>query len=419
MSSIGVPVSALNNKTSANPTFTCFPNLPRELRLVIWEAALQPRIIPLRQTVAKNKTIGEWEDENNALWPVLDGIVVPRPPGHFSFEMDDHGFYERTDHLQGLENECAYVRNELRYRYIFEEQREIREDPGDAAVVYRRHPLVDLTSEVPLPRLILACREAYWAITNLPRSFTCGLSTPKTYFNFDSDTLFLRYDIYGSGHPSRKLEGVDILICDLWGGFRIEDARKVRRLALLLDWTKTTILSWIKYLLMIFSFLKELILVVNNHLPNIDTFYPAYPLPKDTSPITFSDTDLPEDPHQALKRWDDYDPAAELDHFNIRMPLLYMCSLPPHLAIDVEDLKQLHQEDQQKGIIWSIPTIEFKIAIKEELKQQLHDAEKSCQQRIEVELRRRYAQIEWEERLRLAFQRLHNWDTSSKYMSMS
>lgn len=128
------------------------------------------------------------------------------------------------------------------------------------------------------------------------------------------------------------------------------------------------------------------------HLDEQVIFRPA--LLTDTFPIAFLDTNIPRDPLQALRVWNKYDPAAELDLSTVRTPFLSLCSLGSYLDVDMEELERLHREDQQENIICSVPTIELKIAVKEELKQQLQDAERLCQQRVDVELRRRYAQLE-------------------------
>lgn len=61
--------------------FTYFPKLPPDIRLIIRRVLSQLGTVPLEQDCLGKcrKAIGEWEDENNAVWLVVDSVVVPKP----------------------------------------------------------------------------------------------------------------------------------------------------------------------------------------------------------------------------------------------------------------------------------------------------------------------------------------------------
>lgn len=80
--------------------------------------------MPLEQKCLGNcrKTIGEWEDENNAIWPVFDGVVVPKAPdGEFFLHLADDGFKDiDEDPDDEKESDRAFLRNGLRSKYVIE-----------------------------------------------------------------------------------------------------------------------------------------------------------------------------------------------------------------------------------------------------------------------------------------------------------
>lgn len=343
---------------------------------MIWEAALPgPRIVHIRHRSLR-KTIGQWEEENDAIWPAFDGEIVPRPKQHTVEQVyisDRQG--SGTRHVSARN----YVRDELYYSGI----------DLAASMDYQKAHLQGLTCDFSTPQNLLACREVYEVVArHYTRAFACPLSIPQIYFNFNLDILYLRYDTFTGNYKQTTSNWADIVIMlqNLDAGFGIEgtdDPRKVRRLAILLDHNEAELLREyrvIRRLLWIFPSLEKLYLVMN-HL--------VYGSEDDMQPTDSSSMALiePIDVDEAVQTWHTYDPTCETDRDSVRLPVIHGfdedCA---EYYVDAYELKQWNQEDHEAGKDWAIPELEFKFMIHESSKRWLDASRQLCEARIKRNL---------------------------------
>ncbi|CZR63016.1 uncharacterized protein PAC_12913 [Phialocephala subalpina] len=357
-------------------TFTCFPKLPREIRLMIWEAALPgPRIVHIRHK-SLQKTIGQWEQENNALWPAFNGEMVPIPDDYIIEQL------YLSDERDSSDRHAAarfQVRDELYYSSI-----DFR-----AADDHRKAHLQGLASDLSTPQNLLACREAYEVVAKrYTRAFACPLSIPQTYFNFESDTLYLRYDTFTGSYkqtlPS-EWAGLVLIGQTLDSGFGIEDTdnvRKVRRLAILLDEDEDELVreyQVMRDILCIFPCLEKLYLVVNHLVYGSENDIQH----ADMSALALID---PIDVEEAVRTWDAYDPSRETDRDNVRLPVIRGLDEDFSDYVGMDELKQWNQDNHEAGKDWVIPKLEFKLMVHESSKRLLEASKRLCEARIKSNL---------------------------------
>jgi len=192
---------------------------------MIWERALPgPRVVHIRQRKLK-KTIGEWETETGKKWPVL-GSSETDPDLDSEYEDSDDEYFER------FLSEDAVFRERQRALMRYCIDADVYDDDG-----YKKGHLLGIYSEHPFPGLLYACRESYGVVSkSYTKSFWSLGSMAQTWFNFNTDTLYLRYDTFS--YYQAAAEGTFSLGDELQGGNRIldtENLRKVKKLAVLLD----------------------------------------------------------------------------------------------------------------------------------------------------------------------------------------
>jgi hypothetical protein len=199
--------------------FAPFLNLPQELRLMIWERALPgPRVVDIRQRKLK-KTIGEWEIENDTIWP-------PNLQVNEESEYDD---YEEA--LVDLQEIRRYSRHQ---RVRLSEALSVYEYGDDA---YKTGHLVGLFSESQPPEILFVCREAFGVASKFyQQAFSSLGSKPQTWFNFDIDTLYLRHDTFSSYYSKGCIgEVVEGLFVDAFRLLDMDSSPKVKKLAILMS----------------------------------------------------------------------------------------------------------------------------------------------------------------------------------------
>ena len=199
--------------------FTLFPNLPFEIRLVIWKHALPgPRVVNLRQRKIK-KTIGEWETETGKPWPpTKEGLE-----DEDADEEDDHFLVDVLDTSDWRMGERYVVGDTLREANVYDDD------------AYKAGNLVALFSDCPPPEILSVCREAFEVVSKWYQKVSSTLgSVSTTWICFELDTLYLRYDdfavydVYDSIYPL-----LDELIDS---GFMLQDMEnlcRVKNLAIL------------------------------------------------------------------------------------------------------------------------------------------------------------------------------------------
>ena len=202
--------------------FTLFPNLPLEIRLIIWKHALPgPRVVNLRQRKLK-KTIGEWETETGKPWPpTKEGLE-----DEDADEEDDH-FLVDPPSLQWRNKERFVVGDTLRDP--------LRDDEYDEDA-YKAGNLVAFVSDCPPPEILSVCREAFEVVSKwYQKVFSTLGSVPTTWICFELDTLYLRYNdfaVYWTNDSS-----IYTLLYELKdSGFMLQDMEnlcRVKNLAIL------------------------------------------------------------------------------------------------------------------------------------------------------------------------------------------
>lgn len=323
-----------------------FPKLPKEIRLMIWEAALPgPRIVPIVQREL-NKTIGQWEEENDTTWP----------------PDDDKG--ERTA------DEKASCRDLAARAWGVDE-----ED-------YRKVPLVGMACGAPtiIPDVFMACKEAYAVATKqYKRTFGCAHSEPETYFNFKLDTLYIDYENFDSFRdPDSWSENPFQL--DAWNGFRgeyAENAKNVQRLAVRVP-TGSMMESFdedIADILRTFRGLEEIFVIVR---------------PNDAEDIIFEKEQLSdlnmidpvEDVDEAIEICQDYIWKEE-ELYEQTYGGFDLVELPDIPWIQGPNINQLRLEELQQREGWALPQIEEKRMVSRAVKDAYEQVMEECESVIE------------------------------------
>jgi hypothetical protein len=182
-------------------SFPQFGQLPKEVRLIIWEMALpRPRVVDVRMRSLK-KTYLQWkretEDGNETMENASYGeTTLPEASGASSESTDGHGH------------------------------------PGVNPPLLDGHLVGIKLNSLP-PQILLASHESLAAATKFyERVFFVDPSFPETYFNFNQDTLYIRHDTF-SWYSQGDESILDGLIC--FSAHNDKYLNRVRSLAVLLD----------------------------------------------------------------------------------------------------------------------------------------------------------------------------------------
>ncbi|KAM3083704.1 hypothetical protein ACMFMF_001070 [Clarireedia jacksonii] len=157
--------------TSAT-TFHCFPNLPKELRDMIWECSLSGgRIVNIFQQLT-NQTLRDWQEAEDR----------PQPK---------QGTYE-VDKIDDGESAISYQQS-LAWASV---DQMIALGHSWKPRCWREYidiKLVSFRSPSSTPAMLLACRESRRiALQHYERAFATPAKAPSIWFDFKHDTLYLR-----------------------------------------------------------------------------------------------------------------------------------------------------------------------------------------------------------------------------------
>jgi hypothetical protein len=147
-------------KSAEIGTFPKFSRLPIEIRLMIWKAALPgPRVLDMRLLSLK-KTRSEWDHENEK-------------GGGNSF------LWEKYSSGVGSPGEICSISND-------------HKPDGNP-------PLFGIRSQCKNPAILFVNKEAHSvAAKRYEKVFSNDESLPETYFDFENDTLYIRYPVFHS-----------------------------------------------------------------------------------------------------------------------------------------------------------------------------------------------------------------------------
>jgi hypothetical protein len=343
-------------------TFTIFSKLPREVRLLIWEAALPPRIVELWQDNLK-VTLGEWNWKDCPDNPTREDRIKNYNKG---------GKYDRRIHkLLGFESW------EDDYRPV--------EDLGGLKGLLANTPSEEFDDKVlrnPMPgfrsarrptqilSVMTACRESYNAASHLyEKIFGTHAAFPETFFDFRRDTLYLRHDIFSKVDPE-----FDTLLEPLLSVTDTESLARVQNLAILMDTDIGRYEISNEYLMLLFLSkfpnLENLTLVVKHYSLDPD---------EDDSQAKFSFID-PIDVERTIEIYDKFAPGSYAWQ-PVKIPT------QPSLSLELAsfDLKYIEEEreDEIKGNShrppWKIPNIHFKVAVTQSSQDRMNSARARCE----------------------------------------
>ncbi|CZR63024.1 uncharacterized protein PAC_12921 [Phialocephala subalpina] len=339
------PLSYLSNQTHPRQ-FTCFPKLPQEIRLTIWEYAAhaqEPRVVSIKQRPLK-KTIGDWEKENKTLWPPREDTDAPQ--------------------LQ-------------RGRLSKDELREWVADLAGTSS-YQEANLMGIACETPPPPVMLVCREARIAAGNVYKcAFACPNSNPETDINFKHDILYLGWENFRL--YTLPVSAIGAPQVDAWNGFRKtdgEDLAKVENLAIKLPPRARGMgPEGIAAILRIFRGVQTLSLILQH--------YHDEELPEeDQSDLCMT---TPIDVEKMKEIYEQFDIDEEYERVygiaeEIGMPEIPWMSWS---VPDMAELKRLQMRDQGQGRDWSLPYIERRTIAPRKTLLALDDIENACWMAIE------------------------------------
>ncbi|KAN0117542.1 hypothetical protein V8E51_003519 [Hyaloscypha variabilis] len=333
--------------------FTLFPTLPKEIRLLIWEAALPgPRTVPIRQRKLLT-TIREWEAKTGRTWPV------------FPHEMLTMNEFARDSPPPSGAGENSKVKR-FQQRVLRSQLNEFLH--GDrASDRYLDAKMLGLYSPSPAPEIAGVCREALEVVEGAyPRSFAGPASFAQTWFNGARDTLYIRHDTYWV-YPSES-------IVDINDGFPVLDVqslRSVKRLAILWflgapELGRPLVEDWTAPVLRLFGGVEELVLVLRHYGDG------------EGEEVFLVD---PKDTEEALKKYESR--SAHPDggeqvfppmQFNFRVE-----------ELDMELLEEYRQNFGDGNPTWAMPRFVEKIAVTESVMRKLEDARR----RADIDLKER------------------------------
>ncbi|KAH6717666.1 hypothetical protein BKA61DRAFT_716019 [Leptodontidium sp. MPI-SDFR-AT-0119] len=201
-------------------SFSRFPDLPFEIRLLIWEATVEPQVVHLRQRHVSECYHAVESVSSNRY--VADRCTGKAPAKYQGCLCESHKDGPRKE---------------------FDRMDRIRGRP------YLHHTM-GFDTDVPIPALLLACRESFHAASKVyTKSFSALGSIAQTYFNFKTDTLYL--DIHTEAPTAESiLQDVLPYMC-------LDELAKVERLAVNRNLLTETMGSYENYFACILYFFRN------------------------------------------------------------------------------------------------------------------------------------------------------------------
>ncbi|KAI6093999.1 hypothetical protein F4821DRAFT_221895 [Hypoxylon rubiginosum] len=217
----------------ASKTFHRFPLLPREIRNEIFLYATSPRIVHVQLVKTENddNEQEEFEEWLVNLVPAEAAQIKLHPSlAYFVHNWGPNVQSYRDRHSQQILESYGFT-NSKPVQYLWENpQISINWLQGHPTVAYQLLRKNHLYSTAPIPALLHTCGESREALIRAGYQLAFGSRNhePHTWFNYDSDVLYI-------GGDHRQLSGHgSLLSCSDWivGEIDPESLQQVRKLAL-------------------------------------------------------------------------------------------------------------------------------------------------------------------------------------------
>jgi hypothetical protein len=314
-----------------DPLFPQFGNLPKEIRLEIWEAALPgPRIVELREKPLK--------------------IAF----GDFRHQVQYHkiNWEQRSNQsIDGSINEAPTARILRENSWLDRMNQEIFMNPN---LLSSRHltPMTGFKSYCRAPDILFACRESHEvAIKHYERAFDMVASHPETWFDFHRDVLYIRWDKFTFNRTTVQFDDLRYYIpCT----FNEEVRGRIENLAILMDkknirnYGEKNLEKFLSCILCHFDGVKTLTLVAK-HVGD----YPGSEADRNRMELSLLDP-IDTDCLELCHRW-----GYSEESWSHKMQLIY--GIPElnidWLRVDLAELQRLSMSS------FAVPKIEYKVVV--------------------------------------------------------
>jgi hypothetical protein len=341
--------------------FTKFLELPREIRLIIWKAALPPpRIVELQQRNLKI-TLGE------SRWGGCPEIPTRRD--FIDYYMEYENGRPRLCKVLGFEDLSEL--QGIIFLHLPKEERRIARHETNLNAWIPFLPMPGLRSALPslqIQSIMLSCRESHVVASRFyKRAFGTHAGLPETYFDFQRDTLYLRSDTFQDNDYTNREEMLGPLL-----SVADTSLAKVEMLAIFSDldgspwsgrWESPTelLLSVLQY----FPNLKDFTFVVDHYRTAAEG-------------IRFDEGSVFIDPINVYDTFERYRESSPGQYFweHVAMPK------EPEMDYDwaevnfVELKAQSVRSVREGGVGWKIPSIHYKVALSPEHMDELESERK-------------------------------------------
>ncbi|KAE8454455.1 hypothetical protein EG329_000078 [Mollisiaceae sp. DMI_Dod_QoI] len=330
-----------NSERVEEISFPQFNELPKEIRLAIWEASLPgPRIVDLREKLLKvkiedfkqhiQKCKSEREQQSNErIDACVDNVATARALREESW----------LEHVNSIEIPSHLLE-------AFTEKRKME-------------PMHGLKSRCHAPDILFACRESHEvAIRSYELAFDTVASQPQTWFNFHQDILYLRWDNFNATKSifGRKFDDLMYYIPYV---FEEKCQCRIENLALLMNKKGVvkcdveSLEELLASILCAFGGVKNLILVAK-HVGSYSGGEHNYSQLSLHDPI---DTDYLEVHHSYPYSHEEDRAKMEIIHDIPELDIDW-------LQVDLEELQRLSEETtEERPTPWTVPKIEYKIVV--------------------------------------------------------
>jgi len=357
--------------------FRKFPELPKEIRLMIWEAVLPDgRIVEILQRPLQT-TVGKWDwpgaPENPSTQHRIDYLTEEAPA-----DQGQHSFMNTR-----IERILGYFRQEEVDITVPEGYHFDLLSNGDFEIEnYLDLPMPGIMSPCPPPSVLFVCRESYEVASAIyKRSFATHAGFAQTYFAPQRDTLYFKYDMFSY----INLRVFHNALGPLDSITDVDSLKSVESLAFLADpgletmdyhgdGRRDNFTFFVDDVLSIFRNLKDLTVVLGHY----DTLSGDLP---DVEPYTFTDSvdldEVREKYRNLLLDEQNWGQGSELPVPNMINQRRVMVNL-----------KQLERRRSRQVINgqepWKIPRIHYKVSITPSFMEDLLSLRRNCESAIQA-----------------------------------